>query len=428
MPKKDNRNVRILNSIDSIRIRPGTYIGDSSTANHLINEVIDNSLDEIRNKYGDSLELCFSKTHEILIKDNGRGLPYGTTIDENTGEKVDTLESLFNRLHSGTKFSIEDDKLDSLFGQNGVGDVAVNALSEYVNILTKTHHYKFIDSVLKIKEEVQADPFWSTQIIFKPNKKYFDSIIPDKQYFIQRLKLAQAKLPGSNFYFNGKKIKQQTLEEYVREVLKINKKTPLYSCNYSIKNMPIVERATGKIFKMPADIDVFFTYEPGNTILLGDVNLRFCEGSHINSIVNIIKNNILKKIDKKYEKTPERFLVEGLRLFVSLKMPLPQFDSQTKTRLISDIKKSLIDGNLENKVIKILGEEYIKKTITFILNQKLGSAGKIIKNKKISADNKLCDCTQHPGDSLFIIEGDSAAAPVRDCRNANTEAYLPLNV
>lgn len=106
-------------------------------------------------------------------------------------------------------------------------------------------------------------------------------------------------------------------------------------------------------------------------------------------------------------------------------MPFPKFDSQTKTRMISDVKKEIIDGQFESKIIKILGEQYIKDTVSKILSQKLNNITKIVK-KKISSENKLCDCSQQPGDVLYIIEGDSAAAPVRECRDASREAYLPL--
>lgn len=422
---KDKRNVRILNSINSVRLRPGMFIGDTSNCNHLIHEMLDNALDEIRNKYGNSIGVAFYKRGDIIIQDNGRGLPSGETIDENTGLKVDALESLFTKLHSGTKFSFESDQLESLFGQNGVGLVAVNALSEYVDIKSKDNHYKFVNSELCLKEKTQPDSFWSTEIKFKPSSEYFKSIYPDYTVFKNRLELAQAKLQNINIFINNKKLPKETMECFVRRQLKISSKTPLFYCEYSTKKMQVIEPGSKKIFNLPANIGVFLTYEPGETIILGDINLRFCEGTHLNSIINVIKSNILNKLDKKFAKTPERFLIEGIRLYVTAQIPFPQFDSQTKTRLVTDIKKDLIECGIDGKIIKILNEDYIKKTITSILNQKISNVNKIAK-KKISSDNKLCDCLEHPGDVLYIIEGDSAAAPVRECRDAKVEAYLPL--
>lgn len=422
---KEKRNVRILNSIDSIRLRPGMFVGDTSNCNHLIHELIDNSLDEIRNKFGDTISLNFSKKGDVLICDNGRGLPSGETIDENTGEKVDALESLFTKLHSGTKFSFDSDQLESLFGQNGVGLVAVNALSEYVEVLSKKNHYRFVDSKLVVKETVDPSDIWSTQIMFRPNKQYFDSIAPDYNTFLLRCRLAQAKLENIKFIFNKKELKRESFSDFVRNVLHISKNTPLFECSFKTTKMKVVEPVTNKEFVLPGSIVAFITYEPGETVITGDVNLRFCDGVYINNVVNIIKANLLSKLDKKYSKTPERFLIEGLRLYISLQMPFPKFDSQTKTRMISDVKKEIIDGQFESKIIKILGEQYIKDTVSKILSQKLNNITKIVK-KKISSENKLCDCSQQPGDVLYIIEGDSAAAPVRECRDASREAYLPL--
>ena len=421
----EKRNVRILNSIDSIRLRPGMFVGDTSNCNHLIHELIDNSLDEIRNKFGDTISLNFSKKGDVLICDNGRGLPSGETIDENTGEKVDALESLFTKLHSGTKFSFDSDQLESLFGQNGVGLVAVNALSEYVEVLSKKNHYRFVDSKLVVKETVDPSDIWSTQIMFRPNKQYFDSIVPDYNTFLLRCRLAQAKLENIKFIFNKKELKRESLSDFARNVLHISKNTPLFECSFKTTKMKVVEPVTNKEFVLPGSIVAFITYEPGETVITGDVNLRFCDGVYINNVINIIKANLLSKLDKKYSKTPERFLIEGLRLYISLQMPFPKFDSQTKTRMISDVKKEIIDGQFESKIIKILGEQYIKDTVSKILSQKLNNITKIVK-KKISSENKLCDCSQQPGDVLYIIEGDSAAAPVRECRDASREAYLPL--
>ena len=421
----EKRNVRILNSIDSIRLRPGMFVGDTSNCNHLIHELIDNSLDEVRNKFGNIIALNFSKKGDVLICDNGRGLPSGETIDENTGDKVDALESLFTKLHSGTKFSFDSDQLESLFGQNGVGLVAVNALSEYVEVLSKNNHYKFVDSKLVLKEVVDPSDTWSTQIMFRPSKKYFESIVPDYDSFLLRCRLAQAKLENIKFIINKKELKTESLSDFVRKILHIDKKTPLFECSYKTTRMKVIEPVTNKEFVLPGSIIAFITYEPGETVITGDVNLRFCDGTYINNTINIIKSNLLSKLDKKYAKTPERFLIEGLRLYISLQMPFPKFDSQTKTRMISDVKKEIIEGQFESKVIKILGDQYIKDTVSKILSQKLNNITKIVK-KKISSENKLCDCSQQPGDILYIIEGDSAAAPVRECRDATREAYLPL--
>ena len=115
-----------------------------------------------------------------------------------------------------------------------------------------------------------------------------------------------------------------------------------------------------------------------------------------------------------------------MRLYASLQYPVPQFDSQTKTRFVSEVKTDII-AKLESGISKILGEPHIKKVVEEILSQKLNSSiTKVSKKDKISADNKLRDCINRPGDVLYIVEGDSAEAVLFGARKPSSEATLPL--
>lgn len=424
------RNVRAPKSIDVIRLRPGQFIGDNSTANHLIHECIDNFLDELRNNFGSSAGISFSKAGEVFVYDNGRGLPFGETIDEESGKKIDSIELLFTKLHSGTKFSLDDDELTSLFGQNGVGLVAVNALSEYVDVKTKykdeVWHYFFKDGILTLKEKYGKPITWATEIIFKPSLKYFESITPNHMEFYERLKLAQCKIPSANFIFNSDPLKKEELVDFVRTKLNLNKDTPIFNTKFKT-NIEITDLETQSKTKKPAEVEVFLTYEAGDTIINGDVNLRFCEGTFLTNTQALIKSILPLKLDKKFQKAPDRFLIEGLRMYISLQYPTPKFDSQTKTRFVSDVKSDII-APLESQLSKILSEPYIKKVVESILSQKLNSSISKSNKSKISSDNKLRDCTNKPGDVLYILEGDSAESVFRECRYTDTEANLPLNL
>ena len=405
------RNVRAPKSIDVIRLRPGQFIGDNSTCDHLIHECIDNALDELNNGYGNVAGISFSKEGAVFVFDGGRGLPCGEAYDEESKQKVDSVTLLFTKLHSGTKFSLEDDSLTNSFGQNGVGLVAVNALSEVVDVKTKNKgkiwHYIFRDGILEKKEEIDKIRY-STEIIFKPDKKYFGSIKPNYRAFYDRLRLAQAKLPAAEFWFNGKQLEKESLEAFARKQLDISEDTPIFNTSYKT-NILYKEPGETKGVKRPANITVFLTYEEGDTVITGDVNLRFCDGTYLTNLQNMIKKTLPSKLDKKFQKAPERFLLEGLRLYASLQYPLPGFDSQTKTRLVTNVKSDIIDP-MENNISKILGEKHIKSVVEEILSQKLStSAAKSIKKNRISSDNKLRDCINHgDGTTLYIVEGDSA--------------------
>ena len=405
------RNVRAPKSIDVIRLRPGQFIGDNSTCDHLIHEALDNALDEVQNGYGDTAGISFSKSGAILVFDNGRGLPCGEAYDEDSGSKKDSVELIFTKLHSGTKFSLDDDHTSKSTGQNGVGNTCINALSEIVDVKTRSKdkiwHYVFKNGELDKKEEI-SEMKYSTEIIFKPDKKYFGSVVPNYKLFYHRLRLAQAKLPEANFIFNGKPLEKESLEEFARKQLDISDDTPIFNTSYKTKIL-YKEPGQSKGIRRPVNIDVFLTYESGDTKVIGDVNLRFCDGTYLNSIQNLIKKILPSKLDKKFQKAPERFLLEGLRLYASLQYPLPGFDSQTKTRLVTNVKSDVIDP-MESNISKILGEKHIKSVVEEILSQKLSTtATKKVKKNRISSDNKLRDCINHgDGTTLYIVEGDSA--------------------
>lgn len=430
MAKK--RQVRAPDSISVVRQRSGQFIGDNDNPNHLVHECVDNFLDEIRNGFGNSALLNIDNEKGIItVADNGRGMPIGKSKIDETGQEVDTLELLFTKLYSGTKFSFDDDELETLFGQNGVGLITVNALSEWVNVKTKHHDktkmwvYKFVDGKLESKTEIDKQPAdtWSTVIQFKPSLEYFQSTDVSIEIFLDRLRLSQAKIPSATFIFNNNPIEKLTLEKYVKEKLKISEKTPLYSADLTA-TMMVDDKATKKKFEKSASITVFLTYEAGDSISIGDVNLRSCDGTFITNLQTQIKNILPSKLDKKYTNVPDRFLLEGLRLYASLTIPHPRFDSQSKVRMVTPVKKELID-TLDTKMNKILNMDHIKSVISEILDRKITSEVKS-KSSKIRASNKLIDCVNTPGKVLYIVEGDSANAAISDARDKYWEASLPL--
>lgn len=427
MTKK--RVVKAPDSIEVVRLRKETFIGETSTPIHLVHEAVDNFIDEIRNGFASTAELEFGKDGSIWVKDNGRGLPVGETYVEELGKKQDTTELLFTKLHTGTKFDLDD--YDSLFGQNGIGLVAINALSDWVDIKIKkdnksVYHYKFEKSSLKSKTIENEKTTWNTVVGFKPSKDYFDEIKYDKTIFEQRLKLATAKIKKSKFILNGKEIQKQSFEEFARNILEIDKKTPLFKITYD-GVMPV--KIDGKEIEKPANIFCFLTYEPGKTITTGDANLRICDGTFLTSFQTLLKSLIPSKLSKKFSNVPERYLTDGLRLYISLHIPEPKFDSQTKVRMTTPIKKYLIDP-LEPKLNKILSEKYIQETIEQILERKLTGSIKTTNTsnnlRNISATNKVQDCLNTPGDTLYLLEGDSADSTLQEIRNKYTEGSLPL--
>jgi len=176
-------------------------------------------------------------------------------------------------------------------------------------------------------------------------------------------------------------------------------------------------------------IKLYATYvDQDDSITLGNVNLRTCDGKFINSFHTELKKSINEKIDKSFSKINDREYLNGLRAFIMINVPEPKFDSQTKVRMVLDVKKILIDplkGQLDwfvEQIIDTLQSNLERKLHQKILN---GSSRSARANKRVSI-SKLHDCQHIPGDVLYIVEGDSAEGTLKQITNKKIEACYPL--
>lgn len=414
---------KALDAITAIQTRPGMYIGTTETPDHLATEILDNALDELSNGFANSISLFINpKDNAFWVSDNGRGLKV-YDMDLEDGKVMDSIEVLCTILHSGSKFDLDD--YEKLIGMHGVGLVAVNALSEWLMVRTRdrknkdiVYEYLFQKSKLVKKQKVQNNESFSTMVGFCPSKKYFDTIEFDDKFFAQRLVLVQARYPNSILSFNNKEIPKINFDRFVRSQLQLNGEN-----TYQLKN----------ISKDPslknAEINIVATIvESPDTVVLGEVNLRLCQGTFLQSFQTELRKHVLNSIDKKYKNVNQNQILAGLRAFVSLTVPEPKFDSQTKVRMVLPVKKQLID-TMTDQIEWFASQEDIIKQIEKNLEKKFFT--KITKTskrqkKQTSAENKIKDCIKIPGDVLYILEGDSALGTLKQIRDTRTEAIFPL--
>ncbi len=408
--------------IEPVRARPGMFIGDTQNPTHLAEEVLDNAIDEIANGFGTSIGI-FNNLDDgsFWVSDNGRGLPM-EPITLADGSVEDSVKVLCTELFSGTKFDTED--YAQLIGMHGVGLVAVNALSDWLTIKTRDRKnktrvvtYSFIDGELQqISEETDNDFSYSTVVGFKPSKKYFGSLEFDNRYFVERLISVQSIFDLNGFTFNNKPIPKLSFESYIKQYLALAEEDQLFSLSFSTKDNS-------------NHIKLYATYvDQDDSITLGNVNLRTCDGKFINSFHTELKKSINEKIDKSFSKINDREYLNGLRAFIMINVPEPKFDSQTKVRMVLDVKKILIDplkGQLDwfvEQIIDTLQNNLERKLHQKILN---GSSRSARANKRVSI-SKLHDCQHIPGDVLYIVEGDSAEGTLKQITNKKIEACYPL--
>ncbi len=413
---------KVLGDIEAVRVRPGMYVGDLTTPDHLATELLDNALDEVVNGFATKVDLFYNQEdNSFWCSDNGRGLENGF-VELPDGSQEDSIKALCMYLHSGSKFDNID--YDQLIGMHGVGLVVTNALSEWMIIKTrdrsekkKVYTYTFSDSELTNRtEEYDDDLSWSTAVGFKPNPKYFEKIEFDNKSFIERLIFVQTIYDLDKFTFNGTEIPKLEFEPYIKQLLGLDEDEQLYELFY--KNVD-----------QNSDIKILLTYiEEDNFNIVGNANLKFCDGRFLFSIQTELKKSISDKIDKKFAKIADREFLNGLRMFVLVNVPEPKFDAQIKNRMILDIKDSLIDP-LKSQIDWFIGQiiNTIETNLENKLHQKITSGTKTVRGtKRISAANKLKDCLKSPGEVLYILEGDSAGGTLNQARDKNTEAYFPL--
>jgi len=433
IPKYDHNNIQTLSEIEHLRKNPGMYVGETDKPNHLVYEVLDNALDEANAKHAHLVGLFIDNVKNVYtISDNGRGIPITHNV----------IPTIATKLFSGGKFSKGDEgaAYGIAAGLHGIGLVAVTALSDWVEITVyrddKRAYYRFEDSIL-VKEETidhKGDRPFSTQISFKPSKKYFESIKVDVNPIRERLKIASIHISHLKLILlvDGKKeIINCDINDFFKEALLDNKNvnvSPIFMLKTKVKDEEIV---------------VKFAWDysnPSSPKHVGSVNLLSVnQGTHINRVYTVFRNVFTAYAKKeKLSFTPQDCLV-GFRAMTNISLYRPEYTSQTKEKLsTSKIKLDHLFKDLEKQLettmdkypnvkTQLLGffEGYRKGLST---NKNIIKGGMKVSRYNQQIDSKLKDCTSHlvEKSEIFVTEGASAAGGLVQCRSPKYHAILGL--
>lgn len=429
----DHKNIKTLSEIEHVQTNPGMYIGEVDKPNHLIYEVLDNSLDEANANHASLIGVFIdNKNHIFTVSDNGRGIPIG----DNTIPKVAT------KLFSGGKFSkgSEGSAYGIAAGLHGIGLVAITALSDWLEITVyrdnKRAFYRFENSVL-VKEEIvdftDTKPF-STQISFKPSKKYFESIKMDVSPIRERMKIASIHIPHLKLILivdGNKEIINCNIDDFFKDELLNNKTsdvTPIFTVKKKVKDEEL-------LVKFAWDLST-----PSSPKQYGSVNLlSVSQGTHINRVLLSVRNVFTEYAKKeKLIFLPQDCLV-GFRAFISVSLYRPEYTSQTKEKLsTSKAKLDHLFNDLENKISKAIDESGDVKTDilsyfegyrkSLSVNKNIIKGSSTVSRYNHIIDSKLRDCISKSVDrcELFITEGSSAAGGLVQCRDPRYHAILGL--
>lgn len=438
-------SIQVLKGLEHVRKRPAMYIGDVSSRglHHLAYEVVDNSIDEALGGYCDKISLTINKDNSITVEDNGRGIPTGM----HPTEKKSALEVVMTVLNAGGKFDRNTYKVSG--GLHGVGVSVVNALSKWLKVEVKRdgkifyQEYKAGVPTAPVKEIGKVDAkVTGTKTTFMPDDTIFNTVNFKFEILEDRLrelaylnkevtiKIKDERSKRENtFHFEG------GIKEFVKYIDSSRKsfmKEPIFIKGERDNTQVEVafqynETYNDNIFTYVNDIN---THE-GGTHLVGFKTALTRTLNNYGQKANIIKND-------KIQLTGDDFR-EGLSCVISTKVPEPQFEGQTKTKLGNSEVKSIVETIVGEQLQSYLEENpsVAKKIIEKCLRaaearEAARKARELIRRKNAlefsGLPGKLADCSISDPDhcEIYLVEGDSAGGSAKQGRDRRFQAILPL--
>jgi DNA gyrase subunit B len=441
----DADSIQVLEGLEAVRRRPGMYVGgtDSKALHHLVYEVVDNAIDEALAGACDRITITIHPDSSVSVDDNGRGIP----VDMHPTQKKSALEVVMTTLHAGGKFGGGGYKVSG--GLHGVGVSAVNALSEWTEVRVRRGGREYVQryerglpkepvkTLGKVKESVTGTTvtFKFDPTIFKDSQEYrFDTLVQRfrEMAFVTRGVTIHFSDERSNremnFYFEG------GITSFVR-YLNRNRET-LHSVVYAEKQ---IEGIGIEAAVQYTDAYTESVYSFANTINTVDGGTHMTGlRSALTRVVNDYgrKSGLLKENDPNFSGDDTR---EGLTAIVSIKHPDPQFESQTKVKLMNP--------EVQTYVQQVVGETFgtfleenpqaakaiIAKCLTSARARDAARKARDLVIRKSALESltlpgKLADCSERDPEKteLYIVEGESAGGSAKQGRDRHFQAILPL--
>lgn len=450
----DSSGITVLKGLEAVRQRPGMYIGSTGIdgLHHLVYEVIDNSIDEAMAGYCNEIEVSFENgpLGEICsVEDNGRGIP----VDIHPGEGKSALEVVLTQLHAGGKFDHNAYKVSG--GLHGVGVSCVNALSEWmeVTVYRAPNVYRQVYSKGIPQSEVTivgTTDRTGTTVKFTPDFTVMEPNSFDYETLSKRFRELSYLNKGISISVcdkRGVEEKKETfhadggLSSYVRY---LNEYKTVLSDPISLDGEGTTEKnGQGDPVSIEVAIQYNDKFDEKVVTFVNNINTRE-GGTHLSGFKAALSrcfNNQLKN-SQKYMKIysgslDSKDIAEGLTAVISVKIPNPQFEGQTKMKLGNSAVKGIVDSLVYEKLTNYFDEfpDVLDKLLNKVTQAALGrvAAQKARDNIRKKNDigglpGKLADCSMHNPEQceLFIVEGDSAGGSAKSGRDRNFQAILSL--
>jgi DNA gyrase subunit B len=440
----DAKSIKVLGGLEAVRLRPAMYIGSTGETglHHLVWEVVDNSVDEAMAGFADEVNVTVHADNSVTVVDNGRGIP----VDMHATEKRPAAEVVLTVLHAGGKFDSESYKVSG--GLHGVGVSVVNALSDLLELEIQRdgavweQSYEKGKPVSKLKQTGKTRKT-GTKVTFHPDPSIFEKITFSYDTLATRLREYAFLNKGLKITLNDERTEKSTefrftggIAEFVKH-LNRGKTTLHDSPIYMEGKRGNVEIEIALQYNDTYGENVFAFANTINTVD-GGTHLSGFRSALTRSINNFASSAGMLKEQKDEVSISGDDVREGLVAVVSVRLPQPQFEGQTKGKLNSDIK-----GDVEQLVNEKLGEWFDKhstvarriigKCIDATRAREAARKARELTRRKSAMDSsglpgKLADCQERDPArcELFVVEGESAGGSAKMGRDRKYQAILPL--
>ncbi|MCL6477902.1 MAG: DNA topoisomerase (ATP-hydrolyzing) subunit B [Peptococcaceae bacterium] len=435
--------IQVLEGLEAVRRRPGMYIGSTSARglHHLVYEVVDNSIDEAMAGFCDTIDVTVHPDNSVSVVDNGRGIP--VDIHPKTG--LPAVETVLTILHAGGKFGGGGYKVSG--GLHGVGLSVVNALSEWLQVEVKRdgriyrQHYEKGTAVSSL-EVAGSTESTGTRVTFKPDTTIFEDTVFSQETLSQRLRELSFLNRGVKITLlderNGQSMVFQHdggIKDFVRHInrnkgILHNRVIYFYGEKEEIQVEVAIQYTDGYVENLFSYVNNIHTVD-GGTHEVGFKSALTRVANEYARKYNFLKNGITNLSGEDIR--------EGITAVISVKVPEPQFEGQTKTKLGNSEVRGVVDAIVMEGLGTFLeenpseGRRIIEKAVVSSRAREAARKARELTRRKSALESttlpgKLADCSERDADKseLYLVEGDSAGGSAKQGRDRRFQAILPL--